>query len=260
MTSPATSERLARDAFRLDGRTAVVTGGGGWLGADICRCLAAAGASVAVVGRTPETIREVSDGLNAAGGHATAVACDISDGASVREMADAVVDQFGGIDVLVNNAAIYPERPWTDITEDEWDAVLATNLKGYFLCAQAAFASMTARGFGRIINLASTTFLYGFPNATVLDYITSKGGIVGFTRALAREIGPSGVTVNAVAPGAFEKIQAPAEYNRWVLEHQSIKRRGTGTDVANVVVFLASEAASFITGQTIAVDGGMAMT
>jgi 3-oxoacyl-[acyl-carrier protein] reductase len=260
MTSPATSEPLARDAFRLDGRTAVVTGGGGWLGADICRCLAAAGASVAVVGRTPETIREVSDGLNAAGGHATAVACDISDGASVREMADSVVDQFGGIDVLVNNAAIYPERPWTDITEDEWDAVLATNLKGYFLCAQAAFASMTARGFGRIINLTSTTFLYGFPNATVLDYITSKGGIVGFTRALAREIGPSGVTVNAVAPGAFEKIQAPAEYNRWVLEHQSIKRRGTGTDVANVVVFLASEAASFITGQTIAVDGGMAMT
>jgi 3-oxoacyl-[acyl-carrier protein] reductase len=170
-----------------------------------------------------------------------------------------VVDELGGIDVLVNNAAIYPERPWMQITEQEWDAVLATNLKGYFLCAQAAFPSMNARGWGRIINLTSTTFFHAFPDATVLDYISSKGGIIGFTRALAREIGPAGVTVNAIAPGAFEPRPPSAEYNRWVLDHQSLKRRGVGEDVGNVAVFLASEGASFITGQTIAVDGGMAM-
>jgi NAD(P)-dependent dehydrogenase (short-subunit alcohol dehydrogenase family) len=117
---------------------------------------------------------------------------------------------------------------------------------------------MSERGRGRIINLTSTTFFYGFPNATVLDYVTSKGGVIGFTRALSRELGPSNVTVNALAPGAFEKFEADVEYNQWVLDHQSIKRRGVGPDVGNVVVFLASDAASFITGQTIVVDGGMA--
>jgi 3-oxoacyl-[acyl-carrier protein] reductase len=107
--------------------------------------------------------------------------------------------------------------------------------------------------------LTSTAFFHGFPDATVLDYVSSKGAIIGFTRALAREIGPSGVTVNAIAPGAFEKGPASPEYNRWVLEHQSLKRRGVGADVGQVAVFLACDAASFITGQTIAVDGGMAM-
>jgi 3-oxoacyl-[acyl-carrier protein] reductase len=262
MTSAATPSLGAgagmTNAFRLDGRVAVVTGGAGWLGVDICKCLADAGASVAVVGRKQSTIDAVSDSLSSVGRRTIAVACDIAHSGSVREMADAVVGELGGIDILVNNAAIYPSRPWTQITEDEWDAVLATNLKGYFLCAQAAFPSMRERGSGRIINMASTTFFHGFPNATVLDYISSKGGVVGLTRALAREVGPSGVTVNAVAPGAFEQFEADVEYKRWVLDHQSIKRRGVGADVGNVAVFLASDAASFISGQTIIVDGGMA--
>jgi 3-oxoacyl-[acyl-carrier protein] reductase len=248
------------DAFGLDGRIAVVTGGGGWLGAEICKCLAGAGAAVAVVGRNRDSLAALSDAICAVGGEAIAIACDISDRGSVEKMARAVADELGGIDILVNNAAIYPSRPWTQITEDEWDAVFATNLKGYFLCSQAAFPSMRQRGAGRIINMTSTTFFYGFPNATVLGYVSSKGGIIGFTRALAREVGPSGVTVNAIAPGAFEKFQADDEYERWVLDHQSIKRRGVGNDVGNVAVFLSSDAASFISGQTIIVDGGMATT
>ncbi|HEY2655651.1 MAG TPA: 3-oxoacyl-ACP reductase family protein [Solirubrobacteraceae bacterium] len=247
------------DAFRLGGRVAVVTGGGGWLGADICRSLAGAGASVAVVGRTHDTAKTLSDSVCASGGSAIALACDIADTGSVEEMVQAVVNEFGGIDILVNNAAIYPSRPWTQITDDEWDAVLATNLKGYFLCAKAAFPSMSERGLGRVINMTSTTVFYGFPNATVLAYVSSKGGIIAFTRALAREVGPTGVTVNAIAPGAFEKFEADADYEQWVLDHQCLKRRGVGEDVGNVAVFLASDAASFITGQTIVVDGGMAM-
>jgi 3-oxoacyl-[acyl-carrier protein] reductase len=247
------------DPFRLDGRVAVVTGGGGWLGAPICRSLAAAGAAVAVVGRTLDTVAGVRDDLLAAGGRAIAVACDVSQKQSVDEMADAVVSELGGVDVLVNNAAIYPVRPWTEVPVDEWDDVLGTNLRGYFLCSRACFPSMRERGSGRIVNLTSTTFFHGFPDATVLAYVSSKGGIVGFTRALAREVGSSNVTVNALAPGAFEKFEADATYNQWVLDHQSIKRRGVGEDVGNALVFLASDAASFITGQTILVDGGMAM-
>ena len=244
--------------FSLEGRTAVVTGGGGWLGAPICRSLAAAGAAIAVVGRTFEPLDGIRDEIVRDGGSAVAVSCDVSSEASVQEMVTTVVSELGGVDVLVNNAAIYPGRPWTEIPEEEWDAVLATNLKGCLLCSQACFMSMRERGAGRIINLTSTTFFYSFPNATVLAYVTSKGGVVGFTRQLAREVGPSNVTVNAVAPGAFETFEADAEYNQWVLDRQSLKRRGVGDDVGNAIVFLASDAASFITGQTLVVDGGMA--
>jgi NAD(P)-dependent dehydrogenase (short-subunit alcohol dehydrogenase family) len=174
-------------------------------------------------------------------------------------MAEEVESELGGIDILVNNAAIYPSRPWTEIAEEEWDDVLAVNLKGYFLCARACHASMAARGRGRVINLSSITFFLGFTN--LLDYVSSKGGVIGFTRSLAREVGPDGITVNAIAPGAFptaaERIHPdPEGYSRWVLDQQSLKRRGRADDIGNAVVFLASDAASFITGQTLMVDGG----
>jgi 3-oxoacyl-[acyl-carrier protein] reductase len=177
-------------------------------------------------------------------------------------MARRVAGEFGGVDILVNNAAIYPSRPWTEITEEEWDEVLAVNLKGYFLCARAAYPHMRGRGHGRVINVASITFFIGLAN--LLDYVSSKGGVVGFTRTLAREVGPEDITVNAISPGAFptdaEKIHPdPEGYNRWVLAQQSIKRRGTPEDVGNLVTFLASDAASFITGQTVEIDGGWAM-
>jgi 3-oxoacyl-[acyl-carrier protein] reductase len=247
------------NAFDLSGRVALVTGGGGWLGADIAACLAEAGAAVAVAGRTQDSLEQAVARVRDAGGHAIGVACDVADKASVDAMAATVIGELGGVDILVNNAAIYPVRPWTEIPEDEWDAVLATNVKGYFLCARAVYPSMTERGRGRIINLTSTTFLHGFPNMTVLAYVSSKGADIGFTRALAREVGPSDVTVNAIAPGAFENVEPDPDYNRWVLDSQCLKRRGAGTDVGNLAVFLASDAASFITGQTIVVDGGMTM-
>jgi NAD(P)-dependent dehydrogenase (short-subunit alcohol dehydrogenase family) len=177
-------------------------------------------------------------------------------------MAEAVAAELGGIDGRVHNAAIYPRRAWTEITEEEWDAVLGTNLKGYFLCARACYPSMVERGHGRIVNLTSVTFFVGM--AMLLDYVSSKGGIIGFTRALARELGPEGITVNAISPGAFptdaEKIHPnPEQYNQWILDQQSLKRRGTPEDIGNLAVFLASDASSFVTGQTIEIDGGWAM-
>lgn len=250
------------EVFSLTGRVAVVTGAGGGLGEGICLGLAAARASVACVGRTQTTIDAIRDKVIAAGGMAVSILCDVADEASVTAMTAEVARQLGGIDILVNNAAIYPRRAWTEITKAEWDDVLGTNLAGYFLCARAAFPYLKASGNGRIINLASITTSGGW--SMLLDYVASKGGIVSFTRALAREIGPDGVTVNSISPGAFptdaEKIHPdPEGYNRYVLEQQSIKRRGTPDDIGNLVVFLASDAASFITGQMIQIDGGWVM-
>ncbi|MCA1688108.1 MAG: 3-oxoacyl-ACP reductase FabG [Actinobacteria bacterium] len=249
-------------AGSLEGRVAIVTGGGGGLGEAICAKLAASGAAVAVVDQAPEKAGRVAEQVASGGGRCVAVESDISDRRSVEAMVGRVVAELGGVDILVNNAAIYPRRAWTEIEEEEWDRVMAVNLKGYFLCARAAFPHMKERGHGRIINVSSITFFIGW--TLLLDYVSSKGGIVGFTRTLAREVGPDGVTVNAIAPGAFptdaEKIHPnPEEYNRWVLEQQSIKRRGRPEDIGNLVGFLASDAASFITGQTIGIDGGWMM-
>jgi 3-oxoacyl-[acyl-carrier protein] reductase len=249
-------------ATPLEGRVAIVTGAGGGLGVGICQALAAAGATVACVGRTQESIDKTARLVTEQGGTAVAVLCDVSDQAQVRAMVAEVVDRFGGIDILINNAAIYPRREWTEITQQEWDQVLGTNLTGYFLCAQAAFPHLKRGGNGRIINVASITFFGGW--GMLLDYVTSKGGIVAFTRGLAREIGLEGVTVNTISPGAFptdaEKIHPdPEGYNQYVLDNQSIKRRGTADDIGNLVVFLAGDTASFITGQLIQIDGGWVM-
>jgi NAD(P)-dependent dehydrogenase (short-subunit alcohol dehydrogenase family) len=248
--------------FSLTGRVALVTGAGGGLGEGICHSLAAAGAAVCCADRNEATAEARADGVRQAGGRAIAVTVDVTDAGSVAAMVGRVVSELGRLDVLVNNAAIYPRRAWTEITEEEWDQVLAVNLKGYFLCARAAFDALKAGGHGRIVNLASITAFIGLTH--LLDYVSSKGAVISFTRALARELGPEGVTVNAVSPGAFptdaEKIHPnPEEYERWILEQQSIKRRGTPDDIGNLVVFLSSDASSFLTGQTLEIDGGWVM-
>jgi 3-oxoacyl-[acyl-carrier protein] reductase len=249
-------------ADSLEGRVAIVTGGGGGLGEGICHALAASGAAVAAVDVAREEAERVAGQVSSSGGRCIALEADVSDRLSTQTMVESVVGELGGVDILVNNAAIYPLRPWTEIEEEEWDRVLAVNLKGYFLCARAAFPHMRNSGHGRIINVASITFFIGW--AGFLDYVSSKGAVIGFTRTLAREVGADGVTVNAVSPGAFptaaERVHPDQEaLNRRILEQQCLKRRGTPEDVGNLVTFLASDAASFITGQTIMIDGGWAM-
>jgi 3-oxoacyl-[acyl-carrier protein] reductase len=249
-------------AGSLQGRVAIVTGGGGGLGEGICNALGAAGAAVAAVDVAREDAERVAEEVSSKGARCAAIECDVSERRSVEAMAGRVVAELGRVDILVNNAAIYPLRPWTEIEDEEWDRVMAVNLRGYFLCARAAYPHMRDRGRGRVINVASITFFIGW--AGFLDYVSSKGAVIGFTRTLAREVGPDGVTVNAISPGAFptaaERVHPDQEaLNRRILEQQCLKRRGEPEDVGNLVAFLASDAASFITGQTIMIDGGWAM-
>jgi 3-oxoacyl-[acyl-carrier protein] reductase len=246
----------------LEGRVALVTGAGGGLGAGICSALVSAGAAVAAVDVEREKAERVAGGLSRTGARCVALETDVSDRSSVEETARRVAEDLGGVDILINNAAVYPRRAWTEIQEEEWDRVMAVNLKGYFLCARAVYPYMKSKGRGNIVNVASITFFIGW--TLLMDYVASKGGIIGFTRTLAREVGPDNINVNAIAPGAFptdaEKIHPDQEgYNRWVLEQQSIKRRGTPEDIGNLVTFLSSDASSFITGQTVEIDGGWIM-
>jgi NAD(P)-dependent dehydrogenase (short-subunit alcohol dehydrogenase family) len=207
-----------------------------------------------------DATEEVAAQIRHEGGRGLAVVCDVSQASAVTGMVRQATEAFGGVDILVNNAAIYPYRAWTEIVEEEWDRVFAVNIKGYYLCARAVYPSMKDRGGGKIVNISSVTFFLGHWG-NLLDYVSSKGAIVGFTRALSREVGADNINVNCIAPGAFptdaEKIHPnPEGYEAMILQNQAIQRRGRPEDIANAVLFLASPMSDFITGQSLLVDGG----
>ena len=241
------------------GKTAIVTGAASGIGRATADLLAERGAKVVAAGLQPERLRETVEAIAAAGGDAVAIDADLSDPRQIEHVAAQAQEAFGGADILVNNAAVYPLGPWHEMAAAAWDEVFATNVRGYYLMARALRPQMLARGGGAIVNVASVTFWTG--QALLLAYIASKGAVVGFTRALAREAGPEGIRVNAVAPGAFPtaatEIHADQEQLwRDVLDAQSIKRRGEVHDVARAIAFFAGDESSFITGQTLLVDGG----
>jgi NAD(P)-dependent dehydrogenase (short-subunit alcohol dehydrogenase family) len=242
----------------LIGKVALVTGASKGVGKGIALELAAAGCDVAVNYNRDETgARATVDEIVGLGRRAIAVAGDVSQSAQVEKMLQETLQAFGRLDILVNNAGIQTWKPLLDLTEAEWDRVLATNLKGSFLCTQQAARHMQAAG-GAIINIGSGCNKWPFPK--LVDYTASKGGLEMFTKVAAVELGPHRIRVNCVAPGAIEiertKQELPDYAGMWS-KLTPLGRIGTTRDVGLAVVFLASEAASFITGQTIWVDGGL---
>ena len=239
--------------MRLEGRVAIVTGAGQGIGRAIAEKLRDEGAGVIVADKNPETAAKTAAEI---GG--TAHVTDVSDPDQVSALVAAAVDQFGRIDILVNDAAIVPFVPWEELDFAEWRRVMSVNIDGVFLMCKAVYPHMKAAGYGRIVNIASNVVTAGTPN--MAHYVSSKGAVFAFTRSLATEVGAYGITVNAVAPGltASEGVMASPHAGAFdfVVSLQSIPRRGVPADIAPAVAFLASEEAHWITGQMLTADGG----
>jgi NAD(P)-dependent dehydrogenase (short-subunit alcohol dehydrogenase family) len=248
----------------LKAKVAIVTGAARGIGAELAEALAAAGAKVAVA--------DVLDGgavaarIGAAGGEAISCRADVTSPQSVAALVADTIARFGTIDVLVNNAGIFADlakKPFTAIDGAEWDRVMAVNVRGPFECAKAVAPGMIAKGRGKIVNIASGTVFKGFAGA--LHYVSSKGAVVAMTRCLARELGPHNICVNAIAPG-LTLSEAVVDNPEWggaagdaTVASRALKRAQKPADIVGTLLYLASDASDFVTGQTIVVDGGSVM-
>ncbi len=245
----------------LNGRVAVVTGSSRGLGRAIAVKLASLGAKVVVnyysnSDGANETLRLIQD----AGGEAIVMQADVSVFAEAQKLVQTAIDHFGRLDILVNNAGTTRDTLLVRMSEEDWDVVLDTNLKGVFSCCQAAQRTMLRQRYGRIVNISSIAGLVG--NAGQTNYTASKAGMIGFSKALAKEVGSRNITVNVVAPGYIPTDLAstiPPDLLAKGMEIMPLGRPGTPEDIANAVAFLASEEGNYITGQVLAVDGGLAM-
>jgi 3-oxoacyl-[acyl-carrier protein] reductase len=247
---------------RLNGRVAIVTGGGRGIGREYCVRLAQEGASVAVADIADEDARAVADQIRAGGGEATPFHVDVADQASVNAAVQAVAERYGGIDILVNNAAIFApltRGPWNSFSPDEWDRVMAVNVKGPWLMCLAVVPHMEARGKGKIVNIGSTSIHVA--DSRLIHYVASKGAILSLTRVLAKELGPLNICVNCLEPGQVQsgtnEANTPMDYVQSMIARRAIKRVEEPTDLGGPLVFLVSDDADFITGQGLIVDGGV---
>ncbi len=251
---------MPNDLFDLTGRSAIVTGASRGLGQQFARALAKAGADLALTSRRRDSLLEFEAEIKGLGRRAIALELDVRHYESISRMADAAEEAFGKVDILVNNAGMNIRKPAVEVTWDDWNAILDTNLRGSFFVAQAVARGMIARGYGRIINIGSVTSVNGY--AGLAPYSASRGGIKQLTMSLADDWGRHGVTVNCLAPGWFRTEQNKVMYEdkEWV-EYLSdripVKRPGQPGDLDSAVVFLASEASRYITGQILLVDGGI---
>lgn len=247
--------------MHLDGKTALVTGASRGIGRAIAIKLASEGASVAInYAGNAKAAEEVKSIIEAAGGKAMLVQADVSSAESVEAMIKEVVEAFGGIDILVNNAGITRDGLLMRMKEEDWDAVINTNLKGVFYCTKAVSKLMMKKRAGRIVNMASVVGLTG--NAGQANYAAAKAGVIGFSKTMAKELASRGIIVNMVAPGYIDTDMTAVlseSVRETMVSGIPLGRAGTPEDVANAVLFLVSDAASYITGQVINVDGGMVM-
>ena len=256
---------MVTNPLSIEGKVIVVTGGGKGIGRVYCQEFAKAGAKMVVADIDHDANEDTVAAIRGAGGDAITATTDVSDDVQTVEMARKAVDAFGRIDGLVNNASlmsVLERRDWKEIPNDEWDRVMDVNLRGVFSCCKAVFPQMKAQGGGKIVNISSGRFWNGTPNR--LHYSTSKAGIIGLTRSLAREVGIDNITVNAITPGftlSDTQISSSGEYakNNAPPSDRCIQRHQYPEDLAGAVMFLLSDGSDFISGQTLNVDGGQFM-
>jgi len=249
--------------LRLEGRVAIVTGGGHGIGKAYARGLANEGAKIVIAEIDAAAAKAVADAMTKEGFAAIAVPTNVADGASVEQMARHAIEAFGRIDILVNNAAIFAtvpmsRAPFDEIDPEEWDRMMAVNLRGAWLAVRAVVPQMRKQRYGKIINISSGTALKG--SSSRIHYVTSKAGILGFTRTLAMEVGKDGIRVNCVAPGSTLSEENPDEgilkFRNAAAGERALQRVETPEDLVGAILFFASADSDFVTGQTLVVDGG----
>ena len=246
--------------FDLSGKVALVTGASRGIGCSIAKILAENGAHVVCISRNVSDVQSVADEITAAGGSATAVACDISDSDNVTKLIKETVVTHNHLDILVNNAGVTRDNLLIRMSEDDWNTVLNINLKAAFIAIKAAARAMIKQRKGRIINISSIVGLMG--NAGQVNYAASKAGLIGLTKSTARELAPRGITANCIAPGYIATDMTNElgnEVQQSLNEKIPLGRIGQVEDIAYAVTFLASDEAEYITGQTLTIDGGMVM-
>lgn len=247
--------------MKLEGKVALVTGASRGIGREIALGLAKQGADVVVnFSGSEERANQVAAEIKELGRNAIAVQCDVSNSESVTSMVKATIDTFGKLDILVNNAGITKDNLLMRMKEDEWDDVININLKGVFLCTKAVTRQMMKQRSGRIINISSIVGVSGNPGQA--NYVAAKSGVIGLTKTTAKELSSRGITVNAIAPGFITTDMTDKlteDVKDQMLKQIPLARFGEPSDIANVVVFLASEDSRYMTGQTLHVDGGMVM-
>jgi NAD(P)-dependent dehydrogenase (short-subunit alcohol dehydrogenase family) len=251
---------MSEELFDLSEKVAIVTGTSRGLGQYFGRALARAGADLVITSRNENDLYAFRDEIEYLGRKALPLPLDVGEYDSIQAMVEAAYEHYGRIDILVNNAGCNVRKPSVDITWDDWNLVLNTNLRGTFFVAQAVARKMISRNYGRIINIGSVTTVFGY--AGLAPYCASRGGVKQLTMSLADDWGKHGVTVNCLAPGWFKTAQTRALYEdrQWVdylVDRIPLKRPGAPNDLDGTVVFLASDASEYITGQTILVDGGI---
>lgn len=250
---------MANDLFDLTGKVAIVTGASRGLGQYFGRALAQAGADVVITSRRLEALTAFQEEIEALGRRAVPVQFDVTKQADHAHLVEQTLAAYGKIDILVNNAGLNIRKPSVEVTWDDWDTVLNTNLKGSFFCAQAVAKQMIQQGYGRIINIGSCTSVFGMEG--IVPYVASRGGVLQMTKGLAAEWGRYGITVNVLAPGWFKTAQNAVLYENkpwvdYITDRIPSGRPGHPSDLDGAVVFLASDASAYVTGQIILVDGG----